>query len=199
MAHPLLTDLRERLFQVALAHVRRRGYAQASVSDMTREVGVAKGTFFNYFPTKGHILSEVLHRWVEESVGEVDARLTGAEAVLGFGRSLASRMGADRKVAEAVVFRLSELPGVQVADMGGAVRAEDRVRDWIEARLTEALPVAVPLVEVRPALLAFVLTCVFRGTLDEWLRGRQETRALDVAVAGRMSYVLRAWGLPANP
>jgi AcrR family transcriptional regulator len=193
------TDLRERLFQVALGHVRQQGYHHASISKITLESGVAKGTFFNYFPTKDHLLSEVLHRWVEASMAEVDARLSGTEAVLVFARTLASHLGGDRKVGEAVVIRLSELPGVQVSDIGGALRGEDRIRDWIEARLTEALPVAVPLVEVRPALLAFVLTCVLRGTLDEWVRGRQEARALDLAVADRMSYVLRASGLPANP
>jgi len=198
MASTHSTDLRERLFQVALGHVRRQGYAHASISEITLEAQVAKGTFFNYFPTKYHLLSEVLHRWIEQSMADVDAGFAGTEAVLAFSRSLASRLSGDRKVGEAVVIHLSEVPGVQVSDLGGAVRAEDRMRDWIEARLTEALPVAVPLVEVRPPLLAFVLTCVFRGTLDEWVRGRQEARALDLAVADRMSYVLRASGLPAT-
>jgi AcrR family transcriptional regulator len=198
MSHAAQTDLRERLFQVALAHTRQRGYAQSSVSQITLEVGVAKGTFFNHFPTKDHILAEVLHRWVEDCISDVDS-LAGAEAVLAFLRSVASRFSGDRKVGEAVVLHFADLPGVQVSQMGGAVRSEDRVRDWIEARLTEALPVAVPLVEVRPGLLAFVLTCVFRGTLEEWVRGQQEARSLGLAIGDRISYVLRASGLPASP
>jgi AcrR family transcriptional regulator len=193
------TDLRERLFQAALAHVRRRGYANASISHITLDIGVAKGTFFNYFPTKDHLLAEVLHRWVEDGISDLDKRFAGAEAVLALLRSMASRLSGDRKVGEAVVLRFAELPAVQISNMGGAVRSEDRVRDWIEARLTEALPVAVPLVEIRPSLLAFVLTCVFRGTLEEWVRGRQEARALDLAVIDRISYVIRASGLPASP
>jgi AcrR family transcriptional regulator len=199
MGHATPRDLRERLFQVSLAHFRRRGYTGASVSAITLETGVAKGTFFNHFPTKDHVLSEVLNRWVEESLLGLDQRLAGTEAVLAFLRGVASKAGADRKVAEAVVTRFSQLPGLEVSDVGGAVRVEDRVRDWIEARLTEALPVAVPLVEIRPALLAFVVISIFRGTLDEWVRGRHEARSLDAAIADRMGYVLMASGLPAIP
>jgi AcrR family transcriptional regulator len=199
MTPPPSTDLRERLFQVSLGHVRRQGYTKASVSDITHETGVAKGTFFNHFPTKDHLLAEILQRWIEEGVGDIDATLAGVDAVLAFVRTVSAKLSADRKVGEAVVLRLSQLPGVHASEKGGAVRGEDRMRDWIEDRLTEALPVAVPLVEVRPQLLAFVLVSVFRGTLDEWVRGRQDARSLDAAVSDRISYVLRASGLPASP
>ena len=185
-------------FESPLDHVRRQGYTQTSISQITHEVDVAKGTFFNYFRTKDHVLSEVLRRWVEESILEVEKHLAGTDAVVAFTRSVAARLSGDRKVGEAVVLRFPELPGTEVSGLGGNVRSEDRIRDWIEGRLTEALPVAVPLVEVRPPLLAFVITCVFRGTLDEWVRGRQDARSLDLAVRDRISYVLRASGLPAS-
>ena len=32
------------------------GYAEATVAAITREAGVAKGTFYLYFPTKAHLL-----------------------------------------------------------------------------------------------------------------------------------------------
>ena len=191
-------DLRERLFRATLEHIRRQGYTQTSVSQVTREVSVAKGTFFNYFHTKDHVLSEILRRWVEESISDADKHFAGTDAVVAFARAVATRLSGDRTVGEAVVLRFAELPGSQVSEHGGNVRSEDRIRDWIEGRLTEALPVAVPLVEIRPSLLAFVLTCVFRGTLDEWVRGHQDARALDLAVRDRISYVLSTSGLPAG-
>ena len=191
-------DLRERLFRAAVDHIRQQGYAQTSIAQITGEVTVAKGTFFNYFRTKDHVLSEVLRRWVDESILEVEKDLVGTDAVVAFTRSVAAKLSGDGKVGEAVVLRFPELPGTQASGLGGNVRSEDRIRDWIEGRLTEALPVAVPLVEVRPSLLAFVITCVFRGTLDEWVRGRQDARSLDLAVRDRISYVLKASGLPAS-
>ncbi len=49
-------DLRERLFRAALALFGKKGYAETTVEDITEAADVGKGTFFNYFPTKEHIL-----------------------------------------------------------------------------------------------------------------------------------------------
>src|ERR1700751_2165506 len=49
-------ELRERLFRAALALFGKKGYAQTTVEDITEAADVGKGTFFNYFPTKEHIL-----------------------------------------------------------------------------------------------------------------------------------------------
>jgi AcrR family transcriptional regulator len=49
-------ELRERLFRAALVLFGKKGYAQTTVEDITEAADVGKGTFFNYFPTKEHIL-----------------------------------------------------------------------------------------------------------------------------------------------
>ena len=49
-------ELRERLFRAALALFGKKGFAQTTVEDITEAADVGKGTFFNYFPTKEHIL-----------------------------------------------------------------------------------------------------------------------------------------------
>ena len=51
-------ELRERLYQTALQLFREQGYAATSVREITQRAGVAKGTFFNHFPTKEHLLLE---------------------------------------------------------------------------------------------------------------------------------------------
>ena len=48
--------IRARLYQAALDSFRQRGYDHTTVSDITDAADVAKGTFFNYFPTKEHVL-----------------------------------------------------------------------------------------------------------------------------------------------
>jgi len=50
------TDLRERLFRAALTLFGKKGYAETTVEDITEAADVGKGTFFNYFPTKEHLL-----------------------------------------------------------------------------------------------------------------------------------------------
>jgi AcrR family transcriptional regulator len=50
------TELRERLFRAALSLFAKKGYAETTVEDITEAADVGKGTFFNYFPSKEHIL-----------------------------------------------------------------------------------------------------------------------------------------------
>jgi AcrR family transcriptional regulator len=49
-------ELRERLFRAALQLFARKGYTETTVEDITNAADVGKGTFFNYFPSKEHIL-----------------------------------------------------------------------------------------------------------------------------------------------
>ena len=49
-------DIRERLFRGALELFAQKGFAETTVEDITEAADVGKGTFFNYFPSKDHIL-----------------------------------------------------------------------------------------------------------------------------------------------
>ena len=197
MTHFTKSDLHERLYQTAVSHFRQRGYARASISQITQEVGVAKGTFFNYFPAKDHVLSEAFHRLVEQALSAVgDRGLTGTDAILFFCRTLADGLSSDRVLAEALVTRLSSLPTPSATE--GLVREEERVREWVESRLSETLPVSVPLTATDSALLAFLVAWAFRGTVDEWIRTEAGQDALRVSVRRRIGFLLESAGLPAE-
>src|SRR5947208_15853698 len=49
-------ELRDRLFRAALSLFAKKGYAETTVEDITEAADVGKGTFFNYFPSKEHVL-----------------------------------------------------------------------------------------------------------------------------------------------
>src|SRR2546422_8324892 len=49
-------EIRERLFRAALNLFAKKGFAETTVEDITEAADVGKGTFFNYFPSKEHIL-----------------------------------------------------------------------------------------------------------------------------------------------
>lgn len=49
-------ETRERIFRCALRLFAQRGYLDTTVEEITEAADVAKGTFFNYFPTKEHLL-----------------------------------------------------------------------------------------------------------------------------------------------
>jgi AcrR family transcriptional regulator len=50
-------DIRERLYRSALRLFAERGYFETTVEDITEAADLGKGTFFNYFPSKEHVLS----------------------------------------------------------------------------------------------------------------------------------------------
>ena len=50
-------ETRERLFEAALKLFAECGYLETTVEDITEAADVGKGTFFNYFPTKEHVLA----------------------------------------------------------------------------------------------------------------------------------------------
>jgi AcrR family transcriptional regulator len=85
-------ELRERLFRASLDLFAKKGFAETTVEDITNAADVGKGTFFNYFPSKDHILlafGEMQLAKLEAAVAE--ARRT-AVAIPDFLRSLGPRM-----------------------------------------------------------------------------------------------------------
>src|SRR5213080_4647486 len=64
-------EIRERLFRAALNLFAKKGFAETTVEDITEAADVGKGTFFNYFPSKDHILlafSDVQLAKLEQSI-----------------------------------------------------------------------------------------------------------------------------------
>jgi AcrR family transcriptional regulator len=85
-------ETRERLFRAALDLFAKKGFTETTVEDITESADVGKGTFFNYFPSKDHILlafGEMQLTKLESAVEE--ARHTG-ESMPQFLRSLGVRM-----------------------------------------------------------------------------------------------------------
>jgi len=85
-------EIRERLFRSALELFAQKGFAETTVEDITEAADVGKGTFFNYFPSKDHILLA----FGEMQLGKLEAAIEGArgsgEPMPEFLRSLGVRM-----------------------------------------------------------------------------------------------------------
>jgi len=187
----------ERLFSIALTRIREKGFEGVTVSEITREASVAKGTFFNYFRTKDHILSEYLRRTLREALESVEDRgHSGTGAILALCDSLLDRLLADPLVANALISRLGSLPPSQT----GEPSEMTNLQSWIGSRLAETLPIRVPLVDPpHPTSLPSHLTWALRGKLEEWSSGRiQGGKVLRKAVHREMGFLLSSAGLPSE-
>ncbi len=69
-------ETRERLFRAALDLFAKHGFLETTVEDITEAADVGKGTFFNYFPTKEHVLAT----FGAQRLAEIDRALDRARA-----------------------------------------------------------------------------------------------------------------------
>ncbi|HXN71869.1 MAG TPA: TetR family transcriptional regulator [Candidatus Acidoferrales bacterium] len=69
-------ETQERIYRAALRIFAERGYLETTVEDITEAADVGKGTFFNYFPTKEHVLAT----YGEERVAAIEAALKRAHS-----------------------------------------------------------------------------------------------------------------------
>ncbi len=78
-------ETRARLFDAAVAEISRSGLAKADISAIVAATGVARGTFYFHFPTKEHVVAELVCMEEARIVAELDsstARTTSLSATL---------------------------------------------------------------------------------------------------------------------
>src|SRR5499426_4240270 len=121
-------ELRERLFRSALALFASKGYAETTVWDITEAADVGKGTFFNYFPSKEHILMA----FGEMQLGRLEAVVCEAEQsdlpMRDVMRTLVMRMTEEPIRHPAIVRALLQANLSSVPVRGEMVRIHDRNR-----------------------------------------------------------------------
>ncbi len=117
-------ETREKLFRTALRLFAERGFLDTSVEDITEAADVGKGTFFNYFPSKGHVFQAL----AEIQIGNVAAALEDA------------RQGADplRTVLLRLARALSREPGKSpalVRSLLAGMQSAEAVRNLMSENL----------------------------------------------------------------
>jgi AcrR family transcriptional regulator len=161
-------ELRERLFRAALDLFARKGFVETTVEDITNAADVGKGTFFNYFPSKDHILLAFGEMQLEKLHTSVEEARQSNEPMPVFLRTLRARMTEEPSRNPAIVrtilqAHLSSLP-VREAMARNHARAQ--------ALLTQLIQLGQDRGEIRKDLAAMELAYVFRqtvfGTLFLW-------------------------------
>ncbi|NOZ72879.1 MAG: TetR/AcrR family transcriptional regulator [Chloroflexi bacterium] len=113
-------DKRERLLTASLRLFREKGYDQTKVADITRAAGVAKGTFFNYFPSKELVLlalgEQMLGRMARMPAADFAQKTTARAKIKAIFRALALGLDADRELVREMVYRGLRLPDLINSD-----------------------------------------------------------------------------------
>src|SRR5881296_2447868 len=85
-------EIRERLFRAALQLFAQKGFLETTVEDITEAADVGKGTFFNYFPSKDHILLAFSDMQLAKLEQSINGLVTSQQPLREFMRSLVLRM-----------------------------------------------------------------------------------------------------------
>src|SRR5207245_4926234 len=85
-------EIRERLFRAALVLFAKKAFAETTVEDITEAADVGKGTFFNYFPSKDHILLAFGEMQLAKLEAAIEAARCTNEPLPAFLRGLGARM-----------------------------------------------------------------------------------------------------------
>lgn len=144
---------RDRLFGAALAEFHRVGVAPAQIEDIVQAAGVARGTFYLHFPTKDHVLMELLRR--RQAVIAQRLRAARAKSARGFLRRLVELMIDDAVRQDSALWH--DLFAV-IARHATEMRSEASA---LVEMLTGFFTAAQRRGEVRRDLTAFDLTAVF--------------------------------------
>jgi len=161
-------ETRERLFRSALQLFGERGFANVTVQDITEAADVGKGTFFNYFQSKDHVLGMMAEIQV--------ARVNGAMALVAGGRQ------SIRSVLHRLALKLAEEPG-RSPELARAVisafLASTVVREIVDRRIAEGRKVVAEFIaegqrrgEINPRLDKEMVAMQFQqaemGTILMW-------------------------------
>ena len=115
-------ERKERLYEAALALFRTQGYEATTVDQITRQAGLAKGTFFNYFTTKDAVLRYMGAREVGR-LGASTMGLNGATSSIGklkrMMAALASSLERDRDLVCLIFRRGVSVSDLMAGDAGG--------------------------------------------------------------------------------
>jgi AcrR family transcriptional regulator len=183
-------ETRLRLFGCAIQLFAERGFPSVTVEDITEAADVGKGTFFNYFESKDHVLGVM----AEIQLGKVREAVTLAE----------SGKQTIHSVLHRLFLRVAEEPG-RSPDLArtliSSFLANQQVRHLIDHNLSEGRKMIAKIVaagqkrgeidsRLKKEKVALQLQQAFMGTLLLWsLQGQP---ALEAWIEGSFQHFWRA-------
>ena len=162
------TEIREKLFRAALKLFGEKGFAETTVEDITNAADVGKGTFFNYFPSKDHILIAFSEMQLAKLQATVESFRHSTAPVTEFFHAMSVRMTEEPARAPDVVRAILQAN----LSSSSVRRVMQETHKRAHALLTQLVEAGQERGEFRRDLPASELAHVFRqtvfGTLLLW-------------------------------
>lgn len=164
-------EARRRLYEAALHLFRTQGFDETTIEQITAAADTAKGTFFNYFATKEHVLA-AYHGEMMGGILERMARLSPSpaeEAVQEALQICGAAVEADLPIGRIIVRRMFGSEVLLSADQ----RSEQRFYEWFLARLREGVAAGELKADLDVEMMISLVTAVLSSTTLEWVSAGQ--------------------------
>ncbi len=167
-------ETRLRLFRSALQLFADRGLSNVTVEDITEAADVGKGTFFNYFESKDHVLGVMAELQLARVREAVQTAASGKRSV--------------RSTLHHLFLRLAQEPGRSpflARAVISSFLASDVVRDLIERQISEG----------RVMIAGVIAEGQKRGEIDPKLKSQEVALQLQQTLMG----TVLLWSLHGEP
>ncbi|MEW6622422.1 MAG: TetR/AcrR family transcriptional regulator [Bacillota bacterium] len=175
---------REAIYKAALELFIEKGYNETTIEDITEKVDVAKGTFFNYFPTKEAVLfymNEQRVALLEEMLKKELKDVKSSEEKLYGCLKLFGRINEDEKELTALV--LMETSSKMMSKMAPDVLAQIRWKSVLVNVLEEGKHQGEFRHDFNSDHAADLIISMYFFTLVLWLEGRCKNSLTDELLA----------------
>lgn len=180
--------LRRRVFDAAIALFREKGFEATTVEEIARRALVAKGTVFNFFPTKPAILLAYYE--------QIDARFADAMAALAPGDPKASlvkfygeaeaMLRKEGPLIDAVLRESARDPDIGNADSdSGEKDRETMIAFFRDCKAQGTLGEGI-----EPAVAAHIVTDLWTATVMDWVK-RAKRYSLKLRLATKLDAIFK--------
>ncbi len=190
-------ETKNRIFEVSGRLVKEKGFENTTVDEITTEAGIAKGTFFNYFPTKEALLlyfveqkDELIYNLIEN---ETKRSIPTKEKIKNLLVRLAESYEKDKELTKLLIFEYRRYIGYS-----GLKPGEDKSRSHrLNKILHDLLEVGVEKREVKSHIevkkAAEILTAVYFHSLIVWLKS-ESCFSFSMDISGKIDLLFEGIG-----
>lgn len=187
----------EKLFVAAIELFSRKGFARTTIEDITKAADVGKGTFFNYFPSKEHVLGYLVGKQqgtVRDHLALArEAKLPSEEVLTSLGRSLIRFPGKSPQLARSLI--QSFLGNIEVREY--IVREMSIAREWIAEIIRLGQKRGEIRAEIPPAELARAFHRMLLGTTLLWALDQEAS--MEEQFVSTMRTIFSGFNAPSKP
>jgi TetR/AcrR family transcriptional regulator, cholesterol catabolism regulator len=161
-------EIRAALYETSIALFRAKGFTATSVDAITAEAGVAKGTFFNFFPAKIDVLKAYYGR-IDAEIARLRAGLDPTDpvgALRRYGNDVEQILRREGPLmAELLSLTINDPAMRRIDEASGTIDTEEFAAFLAAAKECGALGA-----RVNPSDAAAVLVDLWSGAMRQWLQ-----------------------------